>query len=57
MKTLAFRGTWELVSAPTDTVVGCRWVFTLKYCQMDLWIDIRSGSWPKVILRDMHRLV
>jgi len=25
------RGTWELVSAPTG-VVGCRWVFTLKYC-------------------------
>jgi len=32
MKALTFRETWELVSAPTDTViVGCRWVFTLKY--------------------------
>jgi len=32
MEALASRGTWELVSAPTDAViVGCRWVFTLKY--------------------------
>ena len=32
MKALTFRGTWELISAPTDTtVVACRWVFTLKY--------------------------
>jgi len=32
MEALASGGTWELVSAPTDTaVVGCRWVFTLKY--------------------------
>ena len=22
---------WELVSAPTNVVVGCRWVYTLKY--------------------------
>ena len=33
METFASRGTLELVSVPTDTVViGCRWVFTLKYC-------------------------
>ena len=31
MKALTSRETWKLVSAPTD--VGCRWVFTLKYCQ------------------------
>jgi len=31
MKTLAYRGTWELISAPTVTVFGYRWVFTLKY--------------------------
>jgi len=32
MEALAFRGTWELVSAPTDAVIiVCRWVFTLKY--------------------------
>ena len=31
MKALTFRGTWELISVPTD-VVSCHWVFTLKYC-------------------------
>jgi len=32
MEALTFRETWEVVSAPTDTIViGCRWVFTLKY--------------------------
>ena len=32
MEALTFRETWELVSAPTNTVVGgYRWVFTLKY--------------------------
>jgi len=32
MEALAFRETWELVSAPTDAVVvGFRWVFVLKY--------------------------
>ena len=32
MEALAFRETWESVSTPTDTmVVGCHWVFTLKY--------------------------
>ena len=32
MDALISRGTWELVSAPKDTVVvGCRWVYTLKY--------------------------
>ena len=30
IETLTFRGTWELVSTPTD-VVSCCWVFTLKY--------------------------
>ena len=33
MEALASRGTWELVLAPTDVVIiGCHWVFTLKYC-------------------------
>jgi len=28
MKALTFKGTWELVSAPTDAVVvDCHWVF------------------------------
>ena len=32
MEAFAFRGTWELVFALTDAVVvGCRWVFALKY--------------------------
>ena len=32
IEALASRGTWELVLAPTDVVVvGCRWVFALKY--------------------------
>jgi len=32
MDTPVFRGTRELVSAPIDVViVGCRWVYTLKY--------------------------
>jgi len=32
MDALISRGTWELVSAPKDAVVvGCRWVYTLKY--------------------------
>ena len=31
-ETLTSRGTWELVSAPTDAVfIGCRWVCALKY--------------------------
>ena len=28
---LVSRRTWELVSAPTDVVVGCRSIYTLKY--------------------------
>ena len=32
MEALAYRETWELVSAPTDEVIiDYRWVFTLKY--------------------------
>ena len=32
MGALVPREKWELVLAPTDTViVGCRWVYTLKY--------------------------
>jgi len=32
MGALTSRGTWKLVSSPTDAViVGCCWVFTLKY--------------------------
>jgi len=54
MKALTFRGTWELVLAPIDVViVGCRWVFTLKYRPDVLWIDIKPESWPKGILRHM----
>jgi len=28
---LISRGTWELVSAPKDNIVGCRWLYTLNY--------------------------
>ena len=31
MNDLVSRRTWELVSAPTDVVVGCHWVYTFKY--------------------------
>jgi len=33
MNALVYRETWELVSTSTDdiVVVGCRWVYTLKY--------------------------
>jgi len=32
MDALVSRRIWELVSTPTDAViVGCRWVYTLKY--------------------------
>jgi len=32
MEALTSRGTWELISAPTNAVVtGWRWVFALKY--------------------------
>jgi len=31
MDVLTSRGTWELVSAPTDVIIGCHWVFTVKY--------------------------
>ena len=58
MEALTSRGTWELVSAPTDAVVvGCRWVFTLKYRQIDLWIDIRPGSLPRGILGHMTLII
>ena len=33
MNAIVSRETWETVSVPTDAVVvGCRWVYTLKYC-------------------------
>ena len=52
IETLASSGTCELVSVPTYTaIVGCRWV--LSTAQMDLWIDIRPDSWPKVIIGHM----
>jgi len=44
--------TWELVSAPKD-VVGCRWVYTLKYLPMVHWIGITPDLLPKDILRHM----
>ena len=38
--TLVSRWTWELVYAPTDAVVvGCRWVYILKYCP-DGFVDL-----------------
>ena len=37
MDALISRGTWELISAPKD-VVGCRWVYTLKY-RLDGLVD------------------
>jgi len=38
MDALASRETWELVSALTDVIVGCRWVF---YCKVrpDKFVD------------------
>ena len=55
MDALVSRGTWELVSALTNVVVvGCRWVFTLKY-RPDGSVERYKArdSWPKVILRHM----
>jgi len=31
MDTLISRETWELVSTQKDVIVGCQWVYTLKY--------------------------
>ena len=53
MDALVSRGTWELVSAPKNVVVGCRWIYTLKYCPMVKWISIRLDLLPKVILGPM----
>jgi len=51
MDALVSRRTWELVSAPTNDVVGYRWVYTLKYHPYDSvdWHKARLLS--KVILR------
>ena len=48
MEALTFRGTWELISTPTDTVVGCRWVFTLKY-RLDGFVD---GYKARLVAKD-----
>ena len=54
MDALVSRGTWELVSAPTYAIImGCRWVYTLKYRPDGSVIAIRPDSWPKVILKRM----
>ena len=31
MDVLTFRKTWELILTPTDVIIGCRWVFSVKY--------------------------
>ena len=31
MNALVSGGTWDLVLSPTNVVVGCHWVYTLKY--------------------------
>ena len=54
MDALAFRETWELVSTPTDAIiVGCCWVFTLKYLPDGFMDRYKARLWPKVMLRHM----
>ena len=44
MEALDFRRTWELVSVPTyAAIIGCRWVFALKYRPDRSVIDKRPG--------------
>ena len=51
---LTFRETCELILAPTDAVIiGCRWVFTLKYRPDGSVHRYKASSWPKVILKHM----
>ena len=52
MDALISHGTWELVSASKD-VVGCRWVYTLKYRPDDSVDRLRPGLLPKDILKPM----
>jgi len=49
MEAFASRGTWELISAPTD--VGCRWVFTLKYRPNGYVDGYKARLVVKIILR------
>jgi len=54
MEALAFRETWESVSTPTDTVVvGCHWVFTLKYHPDKFMDKYKARLMARVILRHM----
>ena len=50
MEALAFRETWKLVSAPTN-VIGCRWIFTLKYRPNGSVDRYKARLVAKVILR------
>jgi len=54
MEALTSRGSYELVSAPTDTdVVDCRWVFTLKYHPDGSVDKYKARLVAKVILKHM----
>jgi len=54
MGALVSLGTWELASTPPDAVVvGCRWVYTLKYHPDGLVDRYKARLGPKVILRCM----
>lgn len=42
MKVLEKNGTWELVNLPAGKqLIGCKWVYTIKYKAMGLLIGIR----------------
>ena len=62
MEALASRGTWELVSTPTDVVVSCCWVFTLKYHpdgSVNRYKDrlVANGYTQTYYLRHSHRSI
>ena len=46
-----------MVELPRErSLVGCKWVFTIKYKAMVLLRDTKSGSLSKAILKHMSRL-
>ena len=58
MEALTFRGTWELVSTPTDVVVvSCRWVFNLKYRPDGSVNRYKARLVPRDILRHMASII
>jgi len=47
-----------LVSTPTNVVVvGCRWVYTLKFRPDESLDRYRPDSWPKVTLGPMTSII